>query len=172
MQIGPHLALHVAACPGQLMKLVVSVLSSPKHWKLSLTVCEKSHPYYWIESGVILSTPWLMCLGVTPTPTSGIQSLLTSSYVSGLNGLAFILLRRSLLILNSRLVDYCPYFQHNNFYFPTLGSWILYSALCSLPSALVIQLLDQSYDYNVFSAFNEHHFFHLFPMPCPFSSHN
>lgn len=77
MQIGSHSALHIGACPGQLMKLVISVLSSPKQRKLSLAQCEKSHPYYWTGSRVTLPTSWLMCLHVTLTTTSNTWSLLS-----------------------------------------------------------------------------------------------
>lgn len=45
LQIVPQTALYIGACPGQVMKLVVSILSGPKQWELRLALREKSHSY-------------------------------------------------------------------------------------------------------------------------------
>lgn len=86
MQSGPHTAIHVAACPKQFMKLVVSILPS------------NGNSVWLYVLSILLSRIWsnfahtLADVSSPPPPLAPRTYHLFSSYVSGLNGLAFVLI--------------------------------------------------------------------------------
>lgn len=133
MQSGPHTAIHVAARPEQFMKLVVSILPS------------NGNSVWLYVLSLLLSRIWsnfahTLADVSSPPATSGTQNLPPILILCvWFKWIGFC--PHSGKFSFFRLGDYCPYFLQN-FCFPTPVSWILYSALFSLPSSLVLHQLD------------------------------